>query len=591
MKNIKPADEYAIGNNAHSHGKLRKQKRQDYIQNNPIPGKQGNKRIEVNPYDDYYNVRLEANNHEADIKWIDEFDDNAYLFLKNSNNSSPEGAKILYKGRHQGENSDDKINYDQAFEEMKFEIERHNYIQSKYRNKIADVSNSQENYDEIYENYLDNNINSPYLENDQTSGHSSELNNNDLMLKDVDASDVANEVVEEYNKNEGISIPVSSKTAWREEHDIIRNEATTPYRQLDNPGSSTNTITKAITNLRSIESSESIIRSPIWVLKTYVINKSRKLISHLNQSEKEWAYWIKQKRINREDLLQSQINKNLSKKYMTSKDFYNVKIINDIIYNENTHIVSVFKDYLILDDISEFLKRSYANFETKPRLIKIYEFYDKYSKVFPNYVVLPESKYMFKNIERKQRMIDEKQKYKTEQEKRLKVKDEKKNKNFDGFSDLLDSSESVDKIFNTKFIDSMNKASPHKLDHSNTLDGSKLSQFEEHKMQSSSISQHSQIYKQGVVSKQEQMNEIWNQSGIKNQWNEVPLDELIEQFLERDSEILSNTSIDNCVSVEENKNESDNKNLKRRKVKRVDYTLKLTSNDIERNHPNKNSGK
>lgn len=124
--------------------------------------------------------------------------------------------------------------------------------------------------------------------------------------------------------------------------------------------------------------------------------------------------------------MQSQINRNLSKKYMTSKDFYNVKIVNDIIYNENTHIVSVFKDYLILDDISEFLKRSYANFETKPRLVKIYEFYDKYSKVFPNYVVLPESKYMFKNIERKQRMIDEKQKFKNEQEKRLKVHNEKK---------------------------------------------------------------------------------------------------------------------------------------------------------------------
>ncbi len=44
---------------------------------------------------------------------------------------------------------------------------------------------------------------------------------------------------------------------------------------------------------------------------------------------------------------------------MTSKDFYNVKVVNDVIYNENTHIVSVFKDYLIFDDISEFLKRGY----------------------------------------------------------------------------------------------------------------------------------------------------------------------------------------------------------------------------------------
>lgn len=38
----------------------------------------------------------------------------------------------------------------------------------------------------------------------------------------------------------------------------------------------------------------------------------------------------------------------------------------------------------------------------------MYEFYEKCSKVFPNYVTLPENKYMFKNIERKQRLYDEK---------------------------------------------------------------------------------------------------------------------------------------------------------------------------------------
>ena len=86
---------------------------------------------------------------------------------------------------------------------------------------------------------------------------------------------------------------------------------------------------------------------------------------------------------------------------MTSRDFYNVKIINDIIYNEQTHLVSVFKDYLIFDDVSEFLKRPYEGQEALARLPKIFEFYEKYSKVFPNYVVLPENKYMFKNIERK----------------------------------------------------------------------------------------------------------------------------------------------------------------------------------------------
>ena len=50
---------------------------------------------------------------------------------------------------------------------------------------------------------------------------------------------------------------------------------------------------------------------------------------------------------------------------MTGKDYYNVKIINDIIYNESTHIVSIFKDYLIYDDVSEFLKRPYTAIEAK----------------------------------------------------------------------------------------------------------------------------------------------------------------------------------------------------------------------------------
>lgn len=49
-------------------------------------------------------------------------------------------------------------------------------------------------------------------------------------------------------------------------------------------------------------------------------------------------------------------------------DYYNIKVVNDIIYNDETHIVSSFKDYLIFDDISEFLKRSYTMQECFPRL-------------------------------------------------------------------------------------------------------------------------------------------------------------------------------------------------------------------------------
>jgi hypothetical protein len=55
--------------------------------------------------------------------------------------------------------------------------------------------------------------------------------------------------------------------------------------------------------------------------------------------------------------------------------------------------VSVFKDYLIYDDVSEFLKRFYANSEAFGRLPKIFEFYERYSKVFPNYCTIHVQKY------------------------------------------------------------------------------------------------------------------------------------------------------------------------------------------------------
>ena len=65
----------------------------------------------------------------------------------------------------------------------------------------------------------------------------------------------------------------------------------------------------------------------------------------------------------------------LNTKYMTTMDSYNLKIMNDIISNENNHIVSVFKDYLIFDESNEFLKRFYLIKESKPRMPKIVDYY------------------------------------------------------------------------------------------------------------------------------------------------------------------------------------------------------------------------
>ncbi len=92
---------------------------------------------------------------------------------------------------------------------------------------------------------------------------------------------------------------------------------------------------------------------------------------------------------------------------------YNVNVINDIMYNSPSHIVSLFKDYLIYDDRIEFLKFYYPGPEVKDRVSKLCEFYNQYTKVFPNYVALEEKKYMFRNIDRKQKLLD--QRYKVRQ--------------------------------------------------------------------------------------------------------------------------------------------------------------------------------
>ena len=70
--------------------------------------------------------------------------------------------------------------------------------------------------------------------------------------------------------------------------------------------------------------------------------------------------------------------------------------------------MSVFKDYLIFDDVSEFLKRFYNKSEGVHRLPKMYEFYEKNTKQNANYVSLPENRYMYKNIHRKERVKEEK---------------------------------------------------------------------------------------------------------------------------------------------------------------------------------------
>ena len=86
---------------------------------------------------------------------------------------------------------------------------------------------------------------------------------------------------------------------------------------------------------------------------------------------------------------------------------YNTNIINDIIFNANCCATAKFKDYLIYDERTEFLSKFNCTKDSEVQIKNSCEFYIKFSKVFPNYILLPEKKYMFKSIERKQKCINQ----------------------------------------------------------------------------------------------------------------------------------------------------------------------------------------
>ena len=122
----------------------------------------------------------------------------------------------------------------------------------------------------------------------------------------------------------------------------------------------------------------------------------------------------------------TKIFKKFNKKYNVMPKRYNSTIIDNIVFNEKSHIVSKFKDLLINYDFNDFLKRYYTRSESAVRLPKYFEYYSLYSKIFPNYTSIPEGKYFYINIQKKQRMIDLQENMENEKSKEKKSKKPKK---------------------------------------------------------------------------------------------------------------------------------------------------------------------
>ena len=63
-------------------------------------------------------------------------------------------------------------------------------------------------------------------------------------------------------------------------------------------------------------------------------------------------------------------------------DNYMNLIMEVLVFNKNCHLVTIFKDFMILDYVDEFLKRYYKNNESKDRIPRFANFYKNYLKFF-----------------------------------------------------------------------------------------------------------------------------------------------------------------------------------------------------------------
>ena len=151
--------------------------------------------------------------------------------------------------------------------------------------------------------------------------------------------------------------------------------------------------------------------------------------------------------------LEKRANKKIYQHYKKIGTSYNYLILDNLLSNGKCHIVALFKEYLIIDDNSEFLKRFYKKKESLPRIKKVSQYYYETSVIFPNYTPLIEAKYFYKNIMKKQKIIDQIQELEDKKDKN-KNKKKKDNKNYlsekvfndTAYNEILNQSESVLRI-------------------------------------------------------------------------------------------------------------------------------------------------
>ena len=169
-----------------------------------------------------------------------------------------------------------------------------------------------------------------------------------------------------------------------------------------------------------------------------------KLKFPINEKERllnKYLFYSKCNKIQSIKTLIKFVKQKLQKKYTYNLNFYNIKKINEIICSNNKHIVAKYKDYLIYNNYFEFLQKTYLLKESLELLPQILKYYHCNYVIFPNYVNLSQSKIIYKNILRKQKIIDQ---YQDLENKKEKIK-----------QGIITVNKTINPIFNTQALDSI----------------------------------------------------------------------------------------------------------------------------------------
>lgn len=99
------------------------------------------------------------------------------------------------------------------------------------------------------------------------------------------------------------------------------------------------------------------------------------------------------------------IRRNLRGRCKKEEGSIGVESVNKMLYNLPYHVVALFKEYLILDDMNEFLHRFYQPHESEPRLKKIAEYYSQEGKAMPSYALFDEGHLFAKRKKRQAKIL------------------------------------------------------------------------------------------------------------------------------------------------------------------------------------------